>query len=482
MKADYIEVKGINFLNILQCSVSKKINEHGYAKIIGIIEDDYEETCLELAIKQNYIEIRAKELDGKSECFFTGYIDNLEIDCSTVKTVTVELLTGSKFMDLVERTRTFQNVGMTYKQIVQSNEKWNQDVSAASIFLESGGTSIGDLIVQYKETDWEFAKRMAALNNTFIRPEFTREGCKYFWGLNKEQNVKTKPDSFFRYKIKKRNTEYEKNKKTNLVKIQSADSYSYYFSSRNIFEIGDCIHLNSQNLFVYKVNSEYEGQELVNTYEMRTADGFKRARYFNRKIIGASLSGTVLKAERDQIKMKLDVDKNYSDHGEKFFLYSTVYSSPDGTGWYCMPEAGDCIRLYFPTEKERDAYAISSVHLEVAGSGSTSRDDGYPSSRQEPDYKSFSNPAGKEIIFAPDSLYINNPAVGSILLDDKQGIIIDSDKSIQFKAVNFVEIHSTTKEMVLNAKEDITLEQGENVKFSLNDNVYLKGAKLKLQE
>ena len=48
--------------------------------------------------------------------------------------------------------------------------------------------------------------------------------------------------------------------------------------------------------------------------------------------------------------------------GARWFPYATVYSSGDGTGWYCMPEIGDKIRLYFPTEKEQDAYVISAYH------------------------------------------------------------------------------------------------------------------------
>ena len=145
-----------------------------------------------------------------------------------------------------------------------------------------------------------------------------------------------------------------------------------------------------------------------------------------------------------------------------------------------MPESGDDIRLYFPSDREEDAYAISSVHLEVCG-GSTNNK-GYPAQRTDPDYKTFTNPAGKEILFSPTELVINNPAVGSITLSDTEGITIESMKSIQFKAMDFIEIHSTTENIVMNAKEDITMEQGENVKFKLHENVYLKGAKLKLQE
>ncbi len=484
MKADYIRVKEVDFISITECKIEKKVNEHGKAKIVGIIENAMEDICISYAEKQEYLTVVAKEFSGESNVIFVGYIENMEIDCNTVKVLTLELSTGTKQMDLSLRTRTFQNVGMTYQDIIKSNEGLNRDIGAASIFYEDGNKAIGNLIAQYKETDWEFAKRMASRNNTFIRPSFDRNGCKYFWGLNiKNRRIHEKPDSFYNYKIKKRSTEYQKimKGKSSLAKnIKPEDSFSYYFSSREILEIGDCVNLNSKTLYVYANFAELDGQELINHYELRTATGFKKMTIYNKKLIGASLVGKVLHAERDLIDLKLNVDQPYSDHGKKLFAYSTVYSSPDGTGWYCMPESGDDIRLYFPSEKEEDAYAISSVHLEVS-SGRTNNN-GYPDPRTDPDYKTFTNPAGKEILFSPTELVITNPAVGSITLSDSEGIIIESTKSIQFKAMNFIEIHSTTEKIIMNAKEDITMEQGENVKFKLHENVYLKGAKLKLQE
>ena len=46
-----------------------------------------------------------------------------------------------------------------------------------------------------------------------------------------------------------------------------------------------------------------------------------------------------------------------------FIEHETVYSSPDGTGWYSMPEVGDTVRLYVP-DKEGRCLVTSSVHKE----------------------------------------------------------------------------------------------------------------------
>ncbi|KAF6589054.1 phage tail protein, partial [Paenibacillus sp. EKM208P] len=78
--------------------------------------------------------------------------------------------------------------------------------------------------------------------------------------------------------------------------------------------------------------------------------------------------------------------------------YSTVYSSPDGSGWYVMPEAGDQIRLYFPDEREQNAFAASSVDLASSD----------PVKRSDPAVKSISTKYGKQVVFKPGAVEIIN--------------------------------------------------------------------------
>ncbi|WP_431087462.1 hypothetical protein [Paenibacillus sp. 8b26] len=81
-----------------------------------------------------------------------------------------------------------------------------------------------------------------------------------------------------------------------------------------------------------------------------------------------------------------------------WFPYSTVYSSPDGSGWYVTPEAGDQIRLYFPDEREQHAFAASSVDLASSD----------PVKRSDPAVKSISTKYGKQVVFKPGAVEIIN--------------------------------------------------------------------------
>ena len=64
-----------------------------------------------------------------------------------------------------------------------------------------------------------------------------------------------------------------------------------------------------------------------------------------RGMAGCSFMATVMDVKRDKVQIEVEQDEWGAADGKKWFLFSTVYSSGDGTGWYCMPEIGDSVRL-----------------------------------------------------------------------------------------------------------------------------------------
>lgn len=479
MKANNVEVEEIEFLSIHKCEINKYVNKHGRASITGLIKDEDEEKCIKLGSEDNFIHINA--INGhEKKCVFCGVIENLELQKGNGKIVKIDLITGTKLLDLVKRTRTFQNNEMSYKAMITSNNSLNTDVRAGTIFYK-GEKIPGELVVQYKETDWKFALRIASKCNTCLIPSCKTEGSKFFFGLH-EGGVTRKVSNIMNLKIQKATSEFKHIKKMNQYTYFEEDSYYYIFDSREVFEMGDCVDIGmGEKLYVYKIKSAFDGQELLNTYTLKTARGFAELNKYNDTIIGASLQGKVSSVSRDQVKIKLVIDSIYADTGEMFFSYSTIYSSPDGTGWYCMPEIGDDVRLYFPSENETEAYVISAVHQEVGTVKSSSIGDN-PPSRTDPDYKSFKNKAGKEILFTPNKIEINNPNHGKIVLDDINGITISTEHSIRFRADRVIEMHSLEDNILVNGATAVCMKQGNSKILLRDEEINMRGAKLKLQE
>lgn len=160
-------------------------------------------------------------------------------------------------------------------------------------------------------------------------------------------------------------------KKENKVPGIVPDDFGFYkVKSRKYLELGERTEFLARTYFIYESVSVFDGEELMHTYTLRRAGGFQTVYGHNSGIIGASLDATILATKNDTVKVAVAVDGGQKESEAKWFPYSTVYSSPDGTGWYCMPEKGDKVRLYFPNEFEEEGYIISSINLGNTGAQS----------------------------------------------------------------------------------------------------------------
>ncbi len=118
-------------------------------------------------------------------------------------------------------------------------------------------------------------------------------------------------------------------------------------------------------------SSNTNKDEFWHVYLLAGEKRFCPPRIYNYEMTGASLQSKVKEVIKAKLKIECDIDGKAAEDPLEF-PYATVYSTNDGTGWYCMPEVDDVVRLYLPTEDEKDAYVISAVHLEE---GTGLRDD-----------------------------------------------------------------------------------------------------------
>ena len=151
-------------------------------------------------------------------------------------------------------------------------------------------------------------------------------------------------------------------KKGKGMDVSPQDTVSYIWEDREIYELGGTGTIGGQKMTIWKVETHMRGNELYHTYHMRRRQGTGVPAAYNARLSGASLFGSVTGVDREKVTVRLDADENQNGAGTCWFPYATVYSSQDGTGWYCMPEPGDKVRLYFPTDRETEAYAAGAYH------------------------------------------------------------------------------------------------------------------------
>lgn len=232
--------------------------------------------------------------------------------------------------------------------------------------------------------------------------------------------------------------------------LGEADIDTIIFESTELYDIEDAVQTERGKFYLYKISSEIQNEELVMKYTGYRKQNFKTPKVSNTKIVGASLNGKVHAVSGSKVQVDLDVDADNPLCGNKDFSYATVYSSESGTGWYCMPEIGDMVRVYFPSEKEKNAYAISSVHLDVQTNDS----------RSNPDIKSISNAQNKQVVFAPDGILIQNTENMYISLNDENGITIVSDLPICIHSDMNIAL-SAGENIEIGGARQVAIKQGE---------------------
>ena len=337
-------------------------------------------------------------------------------------------------------------------------------------------TSIKEFLVQYKETDWEFIKRLASHHGGSVIPFYQLSGIKFYMGeFLSGREVKVSPNT---YKVENATDEFFLKRKNGVTGLSKEDACYYCFDSREIYELGTKVIFRDKTCYVYEVNSELSKAELIHHYRLKTDGGFKQQKIYNTKIIGASLAATIQAVSGSKVKIRIAVDGAQNNTNAKSFPFSTVYSSPDGSGWYCMPEPGDQVRLYFPNEHENDAYVISAIHIDQNAVGTTGTTKEPP--RSNPDNKSLMNKYNKMIELTPTSITMTNNNGMSIILDDEEGITITSNKNILIQSEENLDIKSSSESMSVEASESIELVQGDS-RIRMKDDIIVEGAMVKVQ-
>ena len=451
MRADLLEIDSFEFIDIQEFYSELLPNKHGRAIIGGTISGAKKEEYLSSGGKLT--QIIAKTYEGKSIVLFCGIITSCNIKSNgDVHYMTLGLMTQSILMDGKEHIRTFQNEGVNYRDIIDIIiEGYN---NSAFIMTLGDDKKTHGFMCQYKETDWEYIKRLAFSANTVIYPDYSVEGVKFFIGLpSKQENCL-------------RSEYYELGVDSGEGSLLDSGKVYYKIAVREHYDIGERLTFLDEKLAVVARVSRLEYREVINEYILMKESDVKTKAYQNEKLIGAALFAKVSQVENELVRVSIDDDENDSD--DKAFLnYATVYSSPEGGSWYCMPEVGDRVIVKFPDANEQNVYVQNAFHVGSAGG------------RDNPEIKFFKNKEGKEIRLSPESVLITDNNGSSIEIKDDKGISIKSNGMISIAAKTEVLIESSNAGISLTSPTSVQITQN-GTQIEMNDGITHQGSKVYL--
>lgn len=432
-----VKITGLSLDKILACEIQSHIGEHSTLKLSGLVENE-EEFLYGVSDGQD-IEVIIQGSE-ETKILFSGIVTGVSItESGQMKTACVEGKSRSWLMDRTKHSRSFQNAHITFQALTQEILK---DYTGSSLIYTGDSREIGNLIIQYEETDWDFLKRVLSLVGLALTPDSQKAGLKLFAGVPKF------PETALSYTVLEMDKDMDSYYylKANKREVHAADFTQYIISSEQLMGIFDTAAVQGQPLAVYAYQYSFEQQEMIGTYCLQSAKGLVVQASYPMHLIGAALMAKVVRVSKNKIQAAMEIDGAHIERAVHWFPYSTLSASPDGSGWYCMPEIGDDVRIYFPSKQEAEAIALSAVSNYDAPQGGSDR-------MQDPNNRYFRTKYGQELALNADSVKLS-------CNEDKSSITILTDGTIRIQAQESVNVQ---------AKEKITLHAENELSIRVKD-------------
>lgn len=464
---DYqIKLEPFTFIALKDLKIIQKVNHHAAAEIVVRIKDELQEEYLSTLMNETWVKITAIDKEKEEAAYtvlFHGLVTDFSFDRDGYETIlSLKLKSGTIQMDLKPHFRVFQNEKascLSIHQQIASDYQGGQVACTSGSEEKTGGT-----LIQYQETDWEFVRRLAGRSGIGLVPDAYKKGSGYTIGMPK--GTKREADSNgIRMRLDVR--EYMEKQQNGRLGMQPSDMTELVLDSREVFQMGDMLSYQGKDYLVCGIRTTYQEAECRHEYTLRTKEALWVLPKEHMDLAGSSFDAVITDVKKDKVQVMIPGDEWNGADGKKWFLYSTVYSSPDGTGWYCMPEIGDSVRLYVP-EKEEGSFIISAVHKET------------DAARQNPDYKSLKTRYGKEILFTPDTILMTNNQGMMVEMNDSEGITITSDKDVVIQADDNLTIASNSASLLIAAKDKVQVKQGGTT-MTLSGDISFTGGEFRIQ-
>ena len=403
-------------------------NEHACINIKGILLEEEQDHWLERVGDNDRIAIYG-QAGAEEELLFSGCVTRVNIQHQDqVYTFEIEGLSYSHFLEDGEQNRSFQNHGMTYSEVIQ--QVIAPYLGARFISLVDD-RAIGEFIIQYRENDWDFLRRIATHFQTVLTADIKGDSPRFFFGIPKNfkevsdiRNITTKKDT----------SSYQLAQNAGLD-VTERDFVKYAFDSLERLELGDRITFRGVRYLVEKVTALLVGDVLQFRYTIGSENAQLQVRIQNKKIQGVSILGEVLEAQNQALKLKLNCDSTQDIETACWFPYATQADNI----FYCMPEEGSTLSLYFGNDDECSAVAVNAVR----------RNGGNSATMTNPNVKRLDTPYGNEMVLDEQDIHFS--------VDDGLSMTIDDGAGVSFESYEYLNIYS---------QQSIVMDAGESIEIS----------------
>lgn len=408
----------IRFQHISALSFNVQSNQHGHMSIKGYFcpESAQNDSVQELTGRDFCLFAPKDEESNKLHPIFSGTVETSCVGrIGDVYVANMNLIGATSQLDIEPKSRSFQNVDMSYRQVVEDVLSYTPNASAD--FNAIADQPIKKTLIQYEETDWAFIKRLASMLGISLMADVTTPFPRFSFG---QTDLAQADLSANEYTILMDQRFY------NLGSTEAGqykpDFLCYMVPSLQYYPPGSKVLYDGQSLVVCEVNGTLIDSELLYTYKVGHSGWLGQRELKNQKLIGLSLQGTVTETQREIVRIKLDIDKG---RNAGFYPFSWIPES--GNLMYCMPKKGTRATLYLPSTDTGEAVVITSPR--------TNGD--YCEEMSDPQMRCFTTEHGKKMCLYPTQMIFSGGAPNETLqiqMDQLNYMLMGSTRPIQIVA------------------------------------------------
>lgn len=454
-----LKLEGLKIKEITACRINQTPGEHGVLTLTAYAEEGEFEEALSLQPVRFYAQ------GEEEENLFCGILTELfQENAGGLLRIHLTAKSYSILMDLQKKSRTFQDVSMTYAGLLQELLK---KYSGADCITAAGECPIGALAVQYQETDWQFLKRMFSAVYAPLSCELKIPAVRIYAGIPPLEECSQG------YELKEMVLDFEE---CALLKemgysLQESDSLVCYVRADRLCGIYSLFPFRGTPMVAARLHASIHRGLLRAVIGLKKKEGIVEVPQFPMTLVGLALEGRVLEVKGEQVRLHFAIDDPYPATDVYWFTYSTPSASPDGSGWYYMPEAGDCLRVYFPTKYMKDVLAISAV------GGYEGK--GEPDRMSNPNTKYLRSATGQEMNMGGSGICLASKGNAASLTVGSGGTISAAGKEIQIIAGESIDIkEASAANFNSTTTGDYKCQKGGSLVLDATGNLRIMGIKL----
>lgn len=331
-----------SFINVKECGIQAAYGTHTIASITGIVNVGEAGKAFLDSEKDN-VTVSCRDASGTEKVLFIGMISRISFSQEgKFATVSLKAVSYSYKMDIKRKSRSFQDLSKTFRDVAET---------VISGYGGKLGFPVQDRklkypLIQYRETDFQFLKRMLSYIGIGITAGDTSKKIRLTAGIlsegkKKEINLSRHPHSEIPYR--------------KAGKITGHRGYEIWDAED--IRVGDAVSVQGKTFYVKEEELTLKDGILDIRIRVFPKVCFEEEKIPADTLSGTVLNGVVLKTAGETVKMKLDIDKEQ----EEGKAYPYPWRPITGNFLYCMPEPGTRAALYFGRAEESSGMVVYNI-------------------------------------------------------------------------------------------------------------------------